>query len=222
MYRYLSPEFARALVDRGGFRIGILSEYRHHEELSDFRGDEGEGTLRVTMDVPPGVYRGGPPPQMAGLFTGGNPTVVIAQGVRVIRRLVTEDVWVYCLSKEFSEKTLALPDYGACVEIEDVGGFRGELCRAMVAAGHEFREAMMGPCIYEDRDVDANVSRGGHALLLKPPKFAHQEEYRLWWVPAQRLVEPIVMEWPELRKFCKLKAIIDPPAKSVLPVSPPA
>lgn len=207
MFKYLSPNFAADLVERGSLRVGTLHDFRR-VELGDVQGDPQEGMLDATMRVPDGTYPSHRlPGQLSGLFAASAPGSWTFENITVRRPLSVPDVWIYCVSGEYSEDMLNRKEYGACVRITSTQDFFMALGRAMYAAGYKFRLHAVAHCEYMEREYDfENPSPNfpPDPIMVKPERFSYQREVRFWWVPRQHPIAPFNILVPELREFCEL------------------
>jgi hypothetical protein len=182
LYKYMRPEHADGLVERGEIRIGTLDAYRRWEDAS--RGDPHEGIVTFTEEQSPLSYG-----QDLSAFarsmlpTAGTPNVYAARN-SFQRTEVYPNCAVLCTSCELS--AAAAEPYAACVEIADPEPFFNALT---VALSRHLRRTLVGMCgrvMYASRELGgAQWGRVKLAFVKDAKRFEREKEFRGVWVPEQ-------------------------------------
>lgn len=125
LFKYLEPQWADAMIDRGSIRIGTLADYRRDELHGAERGDAGEGTRIVESDSGPQTFTKDTLPDFirgAIAIEGGGTLVVDAVGPAIVSTTRIPDIYVYSTTAAFDAAVMR--NFGeACVRIFDPVGF---------------------------------------------------------------------------------------------------
>ena len=168
LFRYMSDEYAEALVRRGEVMFRALSYYRDYED-EDVRSDAFEGTrfhlpvdgLKVTV-------------------VGTGEVVPVPYSFESTAR--EDDIFVYCLSTERSEELAEKFNTKTCIEISHPAKFlsqiRGALARRPSVKN---KQLAYGPVKYYSahEPVIVDWALPDVIALSKPSTFAWQNEYRI-------------------------------------------
>jgi len=165
LFKYFADEaYARAFIRRGVMRFGSLASYRGIED-GGVRGDPKDGTLHYQ------------PP-------GGLEITMVADGRKLTGVSFTtaaENMFVFCVSNEMSAERAK--DFGAyCVEILDPDALlRRVRARASAGSKLDYAQAHMGAVEYRplDQIPAADWALPERVVLIKPPKYAGQNETRI-------------------------------------------
>jgi hypothetical protein len=207
-FKYVTPQVAASMMERGSARIGTLHEYRRLES-SDVRGDREEGYKIATSAPGPTTYLDGSHIHQwlrskgvrvqGSIFTSGSNAVVHQQQ--------HPDCFIFCASERFSLQLMAKFG-GACIQITNVQLFFQALDRAFMdylpSVGGSIREAALGRCLYMERRQPYLNQPQQHPCLVKPPRFAEEAEIRAVWLPSTGVVAPVILEVPSLVQYLRV------------------
>jgi hypothetical protein len=207
LYKYLQPEHARGLLERGTVRIGTLYDYRRNE-LGAAIGDENEGQSRTEHGVDFAVDMSRPENQSwvsrSLLRTHPMQTGIMVRDSTFYIEDEDPDCFLYCMSHRFSGRAMRAFKADACVEILQPGRFIETMVTALRTRGYVLR-ATLSPCDYSGRVRDENAERLP-PVLIKDPHYSYQSEIRLIMEPASPAkLEPFIESIPELTAFCRIR-----------------
>jgi hypothetical protein len=206
VYKYLEPQWADAMVQRGAMRIGTLNLYRNLEASDTERGDIGEGTRTLHSDDRPRVYNSKAelPPVLQGLSCGPGGLATNGANAIVIENRV-QDMYVYCVTAEFDPRVMRTFG-GACVRIEQPVEFFAAVNLAFRSHLHNLSlhvlEGAVDHCVYASRSQNYHDNIPVHECLLKPQRYQHQRELRAIWRPDALPIGPIAFDCPNASQYC--------------------
>jgi hypothetical protein len=216
LFKYLEPQFAKALVSEGSIKVGTLSEYRDMEGSDPERGDGHEGELTIQSPAGRHVYGGDPttlPPPLQNPAIHIDPGALVTEGEGAITiHSKVCDLFIYCTTEAYDHYCGSRFGNGTpidCVRINQPEQFFLELDAAFRAAvsiwGMILGEPRWGRCDYQDRLHNWERDDLPAMWLLKPAKFHGQHEVRVRWetVPMQPL-KSIVLKVPAIIPYCTL------------------
>jgi hypothetical protein len=206
-YKYLEPGIAERFLNEGSVRIGTLFDFRKLEH-GLWRGDAGEGTLlgrgtlsfdlREGTEVPAGLGH------VLAPVRGSNACMRFVDCRFDIARS-SPDYYIFCVSNR------RWPDGRvrdkACIEIFDFPEFVGHISMALES---QVKANTFPLCFvsvqYRERTSDlAGAERDQElAPIVKPSRYAWQNEARLLWQPRKTPIEPVVLSCGSLHDFCRL------------------
>jgi hypothetical protein len=201
-FKYMEARWADELIMDGKLRIGTLLDYRSREKFNGGRLDEGEGTSSrfTSLDA----HSNEDIPEFARFAVHIPPDAknVHVIGLGVEQPYGMQDAYVFCVSKRYAPKEL-LPDFApadACVEIVNPPEFIATLQETMKEHGR-----LIGPddCQYVGRRSEYPAPLVP-PFVAKDPRYAHQAEVRVGWVPHEPLELTFIdIVNPRLRNFCR-------------------
>lgn len=211
LYKFLRPEYAEGMVQKGSVRIGTLFEFRAMEDNDPERGDRGEGRLLLHSDAGRRVYNTTSelPPVLRQMSINCGPGGIATHGETAVQfHFDGVNMLIYCVSEVCDEA--ALTEWGgACVQIaEPIRFFRAldETLRfEVVRRGWKLGPIQVGSCSYIDRQHNWHRELPMQ-WLLKPARFHHQREFRAAWpVEGASQLEALIVSSPEIAAACKSK-----------------
>ena len=189
LYRYLSAEFARSMVEDGRMRVTTLHACRA-SEIGDARVDKDEGcfwAVDASEDVTVTTNDALPPFARRHLsVTEGRPTRL--NGVVFQEDADSDDHFILCLSRTFSAELFEKFEVDACVQILDPLLF---FKRTTIALGYRVAgDATLFPIQYGRRTGRFQDVANIHPVWKKHPRYASEEEVRMLWTPTSRPIAP--------------------------------
>jgi hypothetical protein len=202
-FKYMDARWADELVAEGKIRVGTLFDYRRREKFSGGRLDEEEGTAeafafieeaRANDDIP---ELGRNQVRFEPDSEGG-----LIKNLTLKTTFQSPNAFVFCVSKHFDPSRL-LADFSpadACVEITDPVQFAAALNAVMIRNG---RFIGSHECRYNGRTrkyTDPHTP----SFVAKDPRFAHQAEVRIGWLPYMPFrVAYVDLINRDLRQWCR-------------------
>lgn len=209
LYKFLSSQYADALVSHGKIRIGTLYDFRRAEVHGEERGDELEGIRVIENDGQPLRLQGNsslPRAVRPAVDLGDWGVLDIKPGARVRFEIGFPDRYVYCTSKT-SHSEVGGRFGSAVIEIHDAARFFGVITSALatfdgngVVGVTSFR---LAACRYAEREESWPGALHTDPELQKPPRYAHQQEVRGIWSSPRVKLSPTVLYLPELHHACR-------------------
>lgn len=189
LYKYLSKDFAKNMVNKGEIYIGTLLYYRHIEDIT--RVDSNEGKKSTVNTFPEGdviTSKEEFDNRLAFLkdtntsYQSG--TIKIDPGTKFIVNDDITDTYIYCTSKKCSQSLKKKFNASSCVEIYDVQNFLNAISRKLFNLG----------LIYEGLGSGRNIDYDGHEVTgksisgnwLKDTSYNDEEEFRFSFVPIMK------------------------------------
>ena len=129
-------------------RIATLSSFRDQKRFGPEKGDDGEGTGRLSRYVEHGRMEDLRNDPVAKHVLGGSTAeYVVFENIEFGARETFPDLYVFCATRHPSRK--ALRDFGcdACVEISNPGEFFAALTRELLARNLVKQDLLVGPCV---------------------------------------------------------------------------
>lgn len=214
MVKYSKKHHINALLKRGNIRIGTLHEYRNSEYEEGIH-DNSEGLKRVHIrgreldlsDKNPNARN------IKENFLGG----CIQGNVRFIlngeceeadlpsifvREVDTPNCLVFCASAKRNELVPKIFKYDAGVKIINPEKFIETLSKHLKIL-HGAELIYFDKIKYYTKDELWNGSDfGENPMFYKDESFAYQDEIRAIWKMPTSKVDPVILEIPELTKYC--------------------
>jgi hypothetical protein len=203
LYKFTARRYAELMVNEGVFRIGTLHDFRRIERHAELIGDAEEG-IKVVEDAAEGDRVETPETQSwvsRHLFKLAPGAGLLLKGSPMLKVKVDEpDCLIYCFTE--SSNPDAWPDCDTCVEIRDPRAFICEISRS-AGLGDEFK---MGKCVYKQRVEQTDDPEADPAVLIKPAKYAHQQEWRalLALRPCRQVDRPVNVHCSSAARFCRI------------------
>ena len=168
LFRYLSPEFTEALINRGELFFRSLSYFRDYED-EGIRADEYEGTL---------IHL--PEDGLKIRLTSTGEEVSIPYTIESSAK--EDDIFIYCLSTEYSEALASSFKCSMCVEILDSDEFVARIRSALLQRPRiKDKKLVHGEVIYylPQNPPIVDWALPARIALRKPEAFHWQNEYRI-------------------------------------------
>jgi len=204
-YKYLPSEYANLFLNKGKIKIGTLYDYRDIEAHGNEIGDQHEG-IKTEYSHDKGTKTGNQLNRIEKkVFKGG--ADMKFQNNRVELENISQDHFIYCVSKSFSKSILEKLNndfpkskYDSCVEIVDIAKFIRDVSKALPNGKYIcWRE-----CVYIGR-MHHYSKNTPHPAILKEDKYKYQEEVRFFWEPVKvNKIEPVIINLKNTKEYCKL------------------
>jgi hypothetical protein len=213
IYKYMTGEFARQLIDHGRIRINTLHNFQRIEEYGSEIGDQDEGVLYTEMaghtidPAEPATLN----PSIAQLLDSGS--VVFADPQTITGDLVerTANCHIYSASGVREAKLMKRlgEEYNTCVEITDVTQFSQILTASMREQGLQVEDPVCSSVVYAGRRAHHTSQIAVHPALLKDPAYEYQREFRILWPTAEVVTDHIDLQIASLPLLVRLVALDD-------------
>lgn len=212
-YKFTDSRYVWGMLNMGVFRIGTLYDYRRVERYPEPIGDSGEGKTVVEDTVVRRTFATGKDfestswvlRQSFGIEAGATNFTFENSGAST--SIEMRDHFLYCFSE--APTRAAAGGYDACVEIRNPPRFIELLSRAsglVCGVGGPYAPFGFEKCIYAERRSKPSTYRADvqRAILLKPPRFQHQREWRcIWSFGSRSPIEPLKVMCPEAGLLCR-------------------
>jgi hypothetical protein len=204
LYRYMrDPLWADGYQKSGDIWISTLGGCRKAE--NEASRDEGEGNVlrRFSMTSDDPDWRSLVTQDGHIVIEGNVDGVVFENCGSIISDL---EAFVVCLTGEHHDRDYMNERFGQyCVRIDQPMAFFEELSRALVWS-HRLVRGTYWQIRYIGRDLHDHEGLGIPVPCLKPQSFSREREVRMYWemgeLPAGGL-QPFLLKWPPLARFCK-------------------
>lgn len=197
VYRYLPQDYVSSFFENGELMLASVKQFHKHQDEARGDLDEGKAILRLR----------GPSKEFWALTASGQNSYILSTSLRLD-----------------SETMGKFEGCDAAFEIFDVPNFALEVARQLAG----FRNGTSGHCIYRGYAISRRTAEdavlgdgsgqeitfedmvrlvgdaaGAEHLLLKAPRFAYQEEYRLIWNTDAEVGSNIIVKAPFARQYCR-------------------
>ncbi len=168
IFKYLpKEEYAQALIEKGQLRFSTLAFFRAFEDGS-VRGDPDDGKLQYKPE--------------GGLTITKQGGEVFQLDRRFRASVKANDIFVYCMSNQLSEKLAERFESPFCAEIKHPIGFIGRIRRSVrMRSRLDHANVHFGPVDYRTLDIQpgADWALPEKVAFIKPEAFVWQNEYRV-------------------------------------------
>jgi len=214
MFKYLKKKHALSFVNDGKIRIATLYEFRLNEKknLEIFDHDEGKITVyddNLIFDTayPESVQKQS---KLVKQFLSNTKGVrVTATGATLAIINNSPNLYIYSLSKEYSEITMKKLGYDACIEIINPSYFFLEL-NEILYYRKLIKQFAVSECIYQSRKMHHSKVKNLHPVWIKDEYFSYQKEIRAVWEPVNEVILPKIIEEKGLKKYVRLHSVLEP------------
>jgi hypothetical protein len=117
----------------------------------------------------------------------GKIKVVLDKDSRIIQHTNSPDLYIYCLSGEYSESVMNEFGYDSCIEIVRPREFLKAISRCFY---HEGRYQGLVQIRYANRSTHYLSPHKSHPATTKDPLYKDQDEWRAIWAPTQKINTP--------------------------------
>jgi hypothetical protein len=194
LFKFMERKYARALYQRGKFRVGTLYWYQDAEKHGDGVLDHGEGTMEHMEEADSdGTAAMTLTPFSQTVIPGGIPKGVRVYDMKIRTHHQEPDTYVYCLSLSPSWDNDINREYDACVEIFDVQAFVGLMHSKLDECELVVPGVQCDRVVYGSRDITTKTVNQTHTggptvrlALLKPARYSNQQEFRFIFQPTPR------------------------------------
>ena len=213
LFKYLPKKYLDAFMEKGSLRIGTLHEYRQQEKYGPAVGDPREGFQFTAMDLPGGgeidfSQRSKETDFFRSIFRipespGRHLTVRMESGATFRARSESVEMYIYCVSSEYSELVMREFDCDSCLEIVAPDNF-------FVAISERVREHAtfnsLGSVRYVDRKTRYTTPHTVHPAIMKDPEYSYQKEWRAMWTPVAPPKGPLYVDVPPAIAFARVRS----------------
>lgn len=217
LYKYMQKEHSESFFDTGKIRIGTLFDFRKTDVHNSVIGDENEGFQEKVMQTSGSFKFEEADTDQSSFLSNffvrkpgsvGELTGVLEGNWSLVHRKSEPDYYVYCTSTSFNPRVM-IEDfkYNSCIEIVKADLFINELFKAMKKHA---KTGVYGNVSYSRKQLDFRDELKFPSVMIKDSKYYYQQEHRIAWLPkinSTNSIEPIFIQVPDARKFCKLKKL---------------
>jgi len=206
MYRYAKKKYNDSLFVMGGIRIGTLHDFRKTEHKTGI-SDPKEGTKTVSHHIKHLHIENSSDTSrnnkkdidslsaFNAISLGENSKNITLSNVLVSKTFNEPDVFILCLSKHLSKKTMnQFEDADSCIKVINENSFYQLISETINSITpvvfHGVHEV-----IYQDREEQWDGSTWGrHPSMIKEEQFSPQGELRAIWQPRGNFeIKPIII-----------------------------
>ena len=211
LYKYIKREHLVSFFKNGLLKIGTLYEYRDEEELGSTIGDEDEGVIITTLNLPEtGVVDLGKNTPETDYFKKHfnlHPQMYekhiklhMGPGVKFNATSESQDYYIYCASALYDKAVMEDFECDSCIEILDTRKFFREITKKL-----KFKAEYEGlyNIDYDSITKSYKTPHTTHPALLKDLEYQNQVEVRALWQPKTKPKGSLYINVPKARKFCK-------------------
>ena len=191
LYKYTKKEYCKAMIN-GEFFINTLDSLRNYEETHSEIGDKGEGTKTIYADK---VNFHTSKPETLQNIPEFAKNWIQGAGISVINctfaQKNNENFYVFSCSKEHNPKIMKKLGYDSCIKIINPNEFFREITASLQSMNLTSHNFFGGECNYEiaRKEHHQNIS-GIHPAIVKPQRYAYQQEVRVIWIPSSKQIKP--------------------------------
>lgn len=210
LYKYLPMRYLEAFLTRGSLKIGTLHEYRQTEAYGHVIGDrneglhktelylEGGGEIDLTSKSPEAEYfrkhvlR---PDQQDSKVK-----IILEDGARLVAHSNSQDLYIYCMTSEYSPAAMKEFGCGACLQIVRPNEFFEAISRKI---RHRATFNGLGPIKYLNKTTHYTQPHTLHPAVMKDLEYEYQKEWRAVWVPQKAPRHPLFINVPRAIRHCR-------------------
>lgn len=205
LYKYTKAIFAKSMIS-GEFYINTFENLRNYEETHSGIGDKEEGTKTTYADK-------------VNFHTSQSDTFdeipdfakkwIDAPGCKIVNgtfiQKTRENFYVFSCSKTYNREIMKKLGYDSCIQISEPNIFFREITNTMQDLNLTEGDFFSGECNYQaPRKEHYKKPSNIHPAIIKPERYAYQQEVRVIWIPPTPLIEPKKITTEEARKYIKI------------------
>lgn len=202
VYRFFPEEWQADALTKGKVWLSTLNQCRAYE-------DPKQGDAKEAFEIYNSGYAvgGSNNPEFverarrSGISIGpGCSNITISNNTS--ERAIS-DAYILCTTTNFSPEKLNNTFGNYCVEITDPRKF------FIIVSNYlnmqlPIKQAVAGKVIYKDRIYRGLEERPGPIGFVKPPDlYAEQKEFRFLWIPNSDILNPFLLDCPNVSSLCK-------------------
>lgn len=202
LFKYMEAQHADTFFRDGSLRIGTLFHYRDEERFGSEIGDTQEGVKTLRTVVRNLKYTGSSkvPSYITNAIRAEGGAVVTLENCVFEDHQQSPNLYIFCLSSEYSSEAMAKMKKEVCVRIRDMRALV-EAVGKRLPSGSRFQG--LHTCHYVERVVKHEDDHGITPALIKEPRYAYQKEVRAIWAPRNLdRIEFLDLRCPEIRHLC--------------------
>ncbi|MEB2409388.1 hypothetical protein QMN27_12230 [Enterobacter asburiae] len=193
----------------GTLRIGTLFDFKKNEAFNRAIGDGNEGSHFSFMDTDQTLYidemTESQSTFLKGLLPLGRGSSIT--GVQLVRELISEDFYIFCMTTEPSRKAMEEFDCDTCIEIVNPLSFFNAVTKKIKRTAGDM--VWNGQITYIDKKYSYLDESNLHPAQTKDIKYSYQKEYRVIWqkrigAPVDTILRPIFIKVPKAIKHSRL------------------
>jgi hypothetical protein len=210
LFKYLPKKYLEAFLDRGSLKIGTLYEYRKTETYGNVIGDNNEGLHKTELFLPGGgeIDLASDTPE-AEYFRqhvlrpdqrDAKVKLILEDGARFIAHSNSEDLYIYCLTSEYSPAVMREFGCDACLEIFRPQEFFEVISRKI---RHKAKFNGLGRIQYINKTTHYKQPHMIHPAAMKDLEYEYQKEWRAIWIPNKFQCQPLFINVPKAIRHCR-------------------
>lgn len=205
LYKYTKKIFAESMIN-GKFYINTFENLRNYEEVHPEIGDKEEGTKTTYADR---VNFHTSQPETFDEIPDFAKRWIDALGCKIVNGTFTQktrkNFYVFSCSKTYNPEIMKKLGYDSCVQIFEPNKFFKEITNIMQVLNLTESDFFGGECNYQTpRKEHYKKTSNVHAAIIKPDRYAYQQEVRVIWIPTMSHIEPKKITSEEARKYIKI------------------
>ncbi|RYU62456.1 hypothetical protein EWI61_02930 [Methylolobus aquaticus] len=210
LFKYLAREHLRAFLSRGTVRIGTLYEYRQIEKFGAVVGDVNEGSHQTELSVPGGAEIDLSTNSSEAEFfrthvlspelQDAKVKFILQDGAKLIVNSNSQNLYIYCVTHEFSAEVMKEFGCDSCLEIVNPDGFFAALSKRI---RHKATFNSYGPITYANKYTHYTNPHERHPAAVKSPEYGYQKEWRAIWIPVKPPRKSLIIDAPRAIHYCR-------------------
>jgi hypothetical protein len=213
LFKYMPKKYLDAFFRYGSLKIGTLYEYRKVEHYGNVIGDKNEGLHKTELSL----TGGGEIDLASNSFEAdffrkhvlrpdqqdSKVKIVLANGARLISQTNSPDLYIYCLTSEYSPDVMRQFGCDSCMEIINPVAFFSAISHRIRHRG-KFEDC--GAMRYTSKDTHYTKPHHLHPAIMKDVEFSCQKEWRAIWTPYKEPKTPLFVGVPKAVRHCRTYA----------------
>lgn len=210
LYKYILKQYLQAFLSRGSLKIGTLHDYRKTESYGDVIGDKNEGLHKTELFLKGGgeidLASNSPESEYFRKHVlqpeqrDAKVKIILEDGARLIAHSNSPDLYIYCVSSEYSPTVMKEFGCDACLQIFRPYEFFDAISRKI---RHQAVFNGLGPVTYLNKTTHYTQPHTLHPAVMKDPEYEYQKEWRSIWVPKKTNNQPLILNVPKAIRHCR-------------------
>lgn len=210
LFKYLPKRYLDAFLTCGSLKIGTLYEYRRTEAYGEVIGDKDEGLHKTELFLPGGgeidLASNSPEAEYFRKYVlrpdqqDSKVKIILEDGARLVAHSNSQDLYIYCVTSEYSSSVMKEFGCDACLEIVRPTEFFQAISRKI---RHKAKFNGLGEIEYMDKTAHYTQPHTIHPAAMKDEKYEYQKEWRAIWVPEKAPRQPLFINVPRAIRHCR-------------------
>lgn len=197
LFKFMSGQYAEALLAKGVIRLGTLFDFRRVENHGHMIGDDAEGKFSTLIESSQG-FDLSPEFQNTFLDITGSTNVTISNSTFTT---VDPNCHVYCLSMTDDCLSSGTEEYDVTLQLVDPSTFLAHMTYLITERFGAQPSIQYGKCIYLPQPLDHRYFQKYPPSFVKSMPYVKQQEFRFCFHTKQSgELNPEIFEWEPLGK----------------------